>query len=130
MNALWVRMLLPLVIAGCAADPIERLRLADRSYQLELTPLTWLNQAGYSCYPFAGTIALSNEVLDGELRHQSGPLYLLEGRALLAGALYQARLVNYMETVELTGQLTAAAGSGSWYTAAGCRGVWQATAIE
>ncbi len=46
MNALWVRMLLPLVIAGCAADPIEQLRLADRSYQLELTPLTWYTAAG------------------------------------------------------------------------------------
>lgn len=130
MNALWVRVLLPLMIAGCATNPVEQLRLADRSYQLELTPLTWLNQTGYRCYPFAGTIALSREVLYGELRHQSGPLYLLEGRVLLAGALYQVRLMNYMETVELAGQLTAVAGSGSWHTAAGCRGVWQAAAIE
>lgn len=127
--SLW--MLFVLLVTGCSAAPVEPVQQrANGQYRLKLIPLVWLNSAGYSCYAFTGALILNNGVLSGELRKQSGPLYLLNGGVLQGGTLSQARLENYMERVALSGQLTTSMGSGRWRTEAGCRGVWLAEPIH
>jgi len=114
------------LVAACSQNPVETLRVDDGRYQLVLEPVTQLSRTGYSCNRYRGALRLRQERLTGDLRSEQGQLYQVAGYAMMAGELYQARMVHYLETVELSGHLLQAQGEGNWHTASGCEGIWWA----